>query len=274
MIKVNIGFKRNEIDGVVFYTIPAFENTGKVKHLFSTRIGGVSGGPYSSLNLSLTRYDDKESVYENFNRICHVANINYNDMVFSNQIHSDGIRIVNESDKGKNFGESDIKNADALMTNERGIPIVTFYADCTPLYFLDPVKNVIALAHAGWRGTVKEIGPKTVKTMVTAFGSDKKDILAAVGPAIGFCCYEVGKDVADEISRLNINIDDVLLDKGDGKWMLNLEMTNYYELINCGIKDENITISGLCTSCNIDEFYSYRRDKGITGSMAAFMELI
>ncbi|AEF18169.1 Multi-copper polyphenol oxidoreductase, laccase [Thermoanaerobacterium xylanolyticum LX-11] len=271
---MNRGFKRNEIDGVVFYTIPEFENTGKVKHLFSTRIGGVSGGPYSSLNLSLTRYDDRESVYENFSRICHVANINYSDMVFSNQVHSDGIRIVNRSDKGKNFGISDIKNADALMTNERGIPIVTFYADCTPLYFLDPVKNIIALAHAGWRGTAKEIGPKTVETMVTAFGSHKKDILAAIGPAIGVCCYEVGKDVADKISKLNINIGDVLLDKGDGKWMLNLEMTNYYELINCGIKDENITLSGLCTSCNAYEFYSYRRDKGATGSMAAFMELI
>ncbi|MDI3311225.1 MAG: peptidoglycan editing factor PgeF [Thermoanaerobacterium sp.] len=271
---MNKGFKRNEIDGVVFYTIPAFKNTGKVKHLFSTRIGGASSGPYSSLNLSLTRYDDKEDVYENFRRICHVTNINCDDMVFSNQVHSDGIKIVNEIDKGKNFGKSDIKDADALMTNISGIPIVTFHADCTPLYFLDPVRNVIALAHAGWRGTVKEIGPKTVETMVNAFGSDKKDILAAIGPAIGVCCYEVGKDVVNEVSKLNVNLDEVLLDKGNGKWMLNLEMTNYYELVNCGIKDENITLSGLCTSCNADEFYSYRRDKGKTGSMAAFMELI
>lgn len=274
MMAMNRGFKRNEIDGVVFYTIPAFENTGKVKHLFSTRIGGVSSGHYSSLNLSLTRYDDKESVYENFRRICHVANINYDDMVFSNQVHSDGIRMVTSSDKGKNFGLSDIKNADALMTNERGIPIVTFYADCTPLYFLDPVKNVIALSHAGWRGTVKEIGPKTVEAMVNNYGSNKKDIIAAIGPAIGVCCYEVGKDVADEVSKLDIDLDKVLIDNGNGKWMLNLEMTNYLQLIKCGLKDDNITVSRLCTSCCSDEFYSYRRDKGKTGSMAAFMELI
>ncbi|MDK2806930.1 MAG: purine-nucleoside/S-methyl-5-thioadenosine phosphorylase / adenosine deaminase [Thermoanaerobacterium sp.] len=274
MIKVNRGFKRNEIDGVVFYTIPAFENTGKVKHLFSTRIGGVSKGQYSSLNLSLTRYDDKEGVYENFRRVCKVLDINYDDMVFSNQVHSDGIRMVTSSDRGKNFGSSDIKNADALMTNERGIPIVTFYADCTPLYFLDPVKNAIALAHAGWRGTVKEIGPKTVEAMVNTYGSNKKDIIAAIGPAIGVCCYEVGKDVVDEVSKLDIDLDKVLIDNGNEKWMLNLEMTNYLELIKCGLKDDNITVSGLCTSCCSDEFYSYRRDKGKTGSMAAFMELI
>lgn len=270
---MNKGFKRNEIDGVVFYTIPAFEMTGKVKHLFSTRIGGVSKGEYSSLNLSLTRYDNKEDIYENFRRICKAAGILYDDMVFSHQVHSDGIKIVTGKDKGENFGSSDIKNVDALVTNERGIPIVTFHADCTPLYFLDPVKNVVALSHAGWRGTVKEIGPKTVEAMVNIYGSDKRDILAGIGPAIGVCCYEVGGDVADEVSKIGIDLSEVLISKGNGKWMLDLEMTNYLELIKCGLKDENITVSGLCTSCLSDEFYSYRRDKGKTGSMAAFLEL-
>ncbi|SNX53527.1 peptidoglycan editing factor PgeF [Thermoanaerobacterium sp. RBIITD] len=271
---MNKGFKRNEVNGVVFYTIPAFEKTGLVKHLFSTRIGGVSNGAYSSMNLSLTRYNDKEEVYENFKRICDAGGFAYGDMVFSDQVHGDKIRKVTKDDKGKNFSGSDIKNADALMTDEKQIPLVTFYADCTPLFFLDPVKEVVALAHAGWRGTVKEIGPKTVKAMIDTYGSNKEDILAGIGPAIGVCCYEVGDDVAEEVKKLDINHDNVLIPKGNDKWMFNLEMTNYLELTGCGLKDENITLSGLCTHCNKEEFFSYRRDKGNTGSMAAFMVLI
>lgn len=269
---MEVGFKRNEVKGVVFYIIPSFERTGLVKHLFTTRIGGVSKGKYASLNLSLKRYDTKEEVYENFKIICDIGGFSYEDMVFSDQVHGDVVKKVTYEDKGKNFGGSDISGVDALMTNERGIPLVTFYADCVPLFFLDPVQKVIALAHAGWRGTVAYIGPKIVNAMKEEYGSNPKDILVGIGPSIYKCCYEVGDDVANKIKDVIDEWEKVLVKKAGGKWMLDLQLTNYIELINTGIPDENITVSQMCTHCN-SEFYSYRRDKGMTGSMAAFMEL-
>jgi hypothetical protein len=269
---LNIGFKRNESKGAVFYTIPSFEETGLTKHLFTTRIGGISSGEYASMNLSLKRYSSKEDIYKNFKIICDAGGFSYKDMVFSDQVHGDVVRKVTVNDRGKNFGESDIEGIDALMTNEKGIPLVTFYADCTPLFFLDPVKKVIALAHAGWKGTVLNIGLKTVKAMEKEYGSSPEDILAAIGPSIYKCCYEVGDDVAGKFKETIAEWEKVLEKKPDGKWMLDLQEANYIELINCGIPDKNITVSRMCTHCS-DEFYSYRRDKGITGSMAAFIEL-
>ncbi|MGB9679434.1 MAG: peptidoglycan editing factor PgeF [Thermoanaerobacteraceae bacterium] len=269
---MDIGFKRNEKENMVFYTISSFEKTGIVNHLFTTRIGGVSKGQYSSLNLSLKRFNNKEEVYNNFKRVCNIGNFSYENMVFSDQVHGNFVRKVTYEDRGKNFGGSDIIEVDGLMTNERGIPLVTFYADCVPLFFLDPVKKVIALAHAGWRGTVSFIGPKTVNAMEKEYGSNTKDILVGIGPSIYKCCYEVGEDVANKIKGVIDDWEKVLVKKSDEKWMLDLQQTNYIELINTGIPDENITLSQMCTHCN-SEFYSYRRDKGITGSMAAFMEL-
>lgn len=272
MNALNTGFKRNESKGAVFYTIPSFEETGFTKHLFTTRIGGISRGKYASMNLSLKRYDKKEDVYENFKIICDIGGFSYKNMVFSDQVHGDAVRKVTIDDKGKNFGGSDIQGVDALMTDERGIPLVTFYADCTPLFFLDPVKKVVALAHAGWRGTVLNIGPKTVKAMEKEYGSNPEDILAAIGPSIYKCCYEVGDDVAGKVKDTVDRWEQVLKQNPDGKWMLDLQAANYIELLDCGIPDKNITVSQMCTHCS-DEFYSYRRDNGITGSMAAFIEL-
>lgn len=266
-----IGFKRNEVDGVVFYTIPSFEEEG-IKHLFTTRIGGVSKGHYASLNLSFKRYDRKEEIYQNFHRICDVAGFNYYDLVFSDQVHSDRILKVGVQDKGKGLSrKSDIVNADGLMTQDKGVPIVTFYADCVPLFFYDRVNKVIALSHSGWKGTALRIAQKTLEAMGKEYGTRPRDCIVAIGPSIGACCYEVG----DDVIRYFVDIktpEPVFKLKGNGKWMLDLPKINYHLFIEAGIPDENITMSGICTSCS-EEFYSYRRDKGITGSMAAFMQL-
>ncbi|TCO68617.1 hypothetical protein EV203_10187 [Caldanaerobacter subterraneus] len=271
-MSLKIGFKRNEKNGVVFYTIPSFEETGIVKHLFTTRIGGVSKGKFASLNLSLKRYDSKEEVYENFKIICRIGEFTCENMVFSDQVHGNVVRKITYEDRGKNFGKNDIIGVDGLVTSERGIPLVTFHADCVPLFFLDPVKKVVALSHAGWRGTVAYIGPNTVEVMRKEYGSNPKDILVGIGPSIYKCCYEVGEDVAERVKEAIEDWKEVLVKKSDGKWLLDLQHANYIELVKNGIPDENITVSHICTSCNL-EFYSYRRDKGITGSMAAFAEL-
>lgn len=266
-----IGFKRNEVDGVVFYTIPSFEKEG-IKHLFTTRIGGVSKGCYESLNLSLNRYDRKEEIYQNFHRICGAGGFDYDALVLSDQVHGDRIVKVGVKDKGKGLSrESDITNADGLMTCDKGVTLVTFYADCVPLFFYDRVNKAIALSHSGWKGTALRIAQKTLAAMGKEYGTKPEDCIVAIGPSIGICCYEVGDDVIRQFQDIETPTP-VFQYKGNGKWMLDLQKINYYLFTEAGVPDENITISGICTSCNHD-FYSYRRDRGITGSMAAFMQL-
>lgn len=262
------GFVRNKKGGLVYYTIPSFENYG-VKHIFTTRLGGSSKKPFESMNLSLRRYNDKREIYDNFHIVCDNCGFKYEDLVLSDQVHGDRIAEVGVNDKGKGlYKKSDIKDADCLATDTVGVPLVTFYADCVPLFFYDSVKKAIALAHSGWRGTSLEIGRKTVEFMAAKYGSKPADIISAIGPSIGPCCYEVEYDVA----KYFLNYDKALYNKAGGKYMLDLQRVNAEILRNAGISDEHITVSGICTSCS-DEFYSYRRDKGVTGSMAAFMSL-
>lgn len=240
--------------------------------MFTTRIGGVSRGCYESLNLSFKRCDTKEEVFRNFRIICDVGGYNYEDLVFSDQVHGDRVVKVTSADKGKGLvRKSDIVNADGLMTNERGVPLVTFYADCVPLFFYDRVHRAIALSHSGWKGTALKIAQKTLKAMEKEYGTKPWQCLVAIGPCIGVCCYEVGDDVAQRFKDMKTPVP-VVHPKGGGKWMLDLAKANYYLFLEAGVPDENIAISGVCTSCS-REFFSYRRDKGMTGSMAAFMQL-
>ena len=164
---------------------PMFRETGIVKHGFSTRIGGVSKGCFSSLNLSFTRGDEEEAVRENFRRIGSAMGIRCEDMVFTHQTHTINVRVVTEADRGCGIVKPrTYSDVDGLVTDIPGICLVTFYADCVPLYFVDPVKKVIGLSHSGWRGTVGKIGKVTVETMCREFKSRPEDILAAVGPSI------------------------------------------------------------------------------------------
>ena len=193
----------DEVCGEVpFLTYPLFEKTGVVKSAFSTRIGGVSKGCYESMNLSFDRGDDKDAVMENFQRIASAIGTNCHDMVLSRQTHTANVRVVTEEDKGKGIvRERDYTDVDGLVTNVPGICLVTSYADCVPLYFVDPIKKVIGLSHSGWRGTVGKIGKETVRVMKEHFGCDPADILAAVGPSICQDCYEVSGDVIEKFKE-------------------------------------------------------------------------
>ena len=176
--------------------------TGVVRHGFSTRFGGVSEGCYSSMNLSFTRGDQEEAVRENFRRIGAAIGVRCEDMVFSQQTHTTNVRVVKEEDRGMGFARPlEYKDVDGLVTNVPGICLVTFYADCVPLYFVDPVKKVIGLSHSGWRGTVGKIGKKTVERMESEYGCDPADILAAVGPSICQDCYEVSEEVIQQFQQ-------------------------------------------------------------------------
>lgn len=259
-----------------YLSYPLFSNTGLVKHGFSTRLGGVSEGYYASLNLSFDRGDRQEAVAENFRRIGKAMGVRCEDMVLSKQTHTTNVRIVTEEDRGKGIiRERDYTDVDGLVTNVPGLCLVTSYADCVPLYFVDPVRKVIGLSHSGWRGTVGKIGKKTVELMHSRFGSDPGDILAAVGPSVCRDCYEVSSDVID---RFKESFDEkyweeLFYEKPDGKYQLDLWKANELIFLNAGIVSEHIAVTNVCTHCNSKILYSHRSAGDKRGNLCAFLAL-
>lgn len=265
-------FRLRQAGDVWYYTIDAFEETGLVRHCFSTRRGGVSQGEYESMNLRLNCGDAAENVRENFRRICGAVGIDSQQLVLSSQIHGDAIYVAKKEDRGDGIVRPNPReSADGLMTGEPGVPLATFYADCVPLFFLDPVKRVIALSHSGWKGTVRRIGAKTVEKMTAVYGSRPQDILAAVGPSIGVCHFEVGPEVAD-IFRREFGPETVR-EQGE-KPHVNLQKAVALQLLAAGIQPGKLTVADICTYCNHDLLFSHRQTGGRRGSLGAFMELI
>lgn len=275
MITINRAFRTIDKNGVVYLTIPAFEETGMVKHCFTTRLGGVSKGIYDSLNTSIIKEDPLENVRRNLDLVCSAVGIDYTRLVFSDQVHGDNIRVVTEADIGKGLTlPSDIEDADGLMTNVPGVPLITFYADCVSLFFLDTKNKAIAVTHSGWKGTVLKIGSKTIKQMGEVYGTKPEDCLVGIGPSIGPECFEVGPEVAEEFRNAFDNWAEFIEPYGKEKFKIDLWKANKLLLMKLGIPEGNITVSGMCTKCNEDMFFSYRRDNGRTGSLSAIMELI
>lgn len=265
----------NPKDKPFYITFPKLTATGAVNHAFTTRFGGVSKGMYSEMNMSFTNGDNRNDVLENYKRLCKAIGIDVNKVVLSHQTHTNNVRIINESDIGKGiFKERDYDDVDGLITNIPGVALVTQYADCTPLLFCDPVKKVVATSHAGWRGTASEIGRITVEKMQSNFGCNPNDIIAAIGPSIGQCCYEVDDPVYIPLCKLTyLNKDKIFIKKQNGKYMLNLWETNREILINAGIKEENIDVTDLCTNCHPDVFHSHRFTGGKRGNLGAIIAL-
>ena len=267
----------DEADGEVPYLeYPMLRDTGIVKHGFSTRLGGVSGGYYESLNLSFDRGDDPEAVRENFRRIGEAIGVQVEDMVMSKQTHTTNVRVVTEEDRGKGIvRDRDYTDVDGLITNVRGICLVTSYADCVPLYFVDPVRKAIGLSHSGWRGTVGKIGKKTVELMTESFGSDPADILACVGPSICSDCYEVSQDVIDKVKEVFDEAlwESLFYEKGNGKYQLDLWKTNEEVFQEAGILPEHIAVTNVCTRCNSRILYSHRVQGDKRGNLCAFLAL-
>ena len=267
----------DEMEGAVPYlSFPMFRDTGLVTDGFSTRLGGVSEGCFSSLNLSFDRGDDRAAVAENFRRMGEALGVRCEDMVLSQQTHTTNIRIVTDEDRGKGITrERDYTDIDGLITNVPGICLVTTYADCVPLYFLDPVKKVIALSHSGWRGTVGKIGKKTVELMHDNFGSDPADILAAVGPSVCQDCYEVSADVIDRFKEVfdRSAWDELFYEKPDGKYQLDLWKANEKIFLEAGIRKDHIAVTNVCTHCNSEILYSHRAMGDKRGNLCAFLAL-
>lgn len=266
--------EKNHVPYIQFKNLSA---TGIVKHGFSTRKGGVSTGIFSSMNLNFKRGDDPDAVMENYRRMAAALNMRVEDMVLSDQTHTTNVRVITEEDRGKGILKpQDYSDVDGMITNVPGIVLVTSYADCVPLYFVDPVRKAIGLSHSGWKGTVGHIGQKTVWKMHEVYGSEPKDIVAAIGPSICQSCYEVSDDVA-EAFRTNFTADeaaDILLNKGNGKYQLDLWKANWYVLTDAGILPEHLSVTDLCTACHPDLLWSHRKTNGQRGGLSAFLSLI
>lgn len=270
--------KQNRTGEVEYLTFPLLEQTGLVRHLFSTRIGGVSEGIYSSMNLSYTRGDRKEAVDENFRRIAGVLGCKVEDIVCSDQTHTTNLRVVGREDGGKGIViPKDYKDVDGLLTDEPGMVLATFYADCVPLYFVDTKNRAVALAHSGWRGTVARMGRCVIEKMQEFYGTKAEDVVAAIGPSICQDCYEVSEDVAEaflaEFHKPGQR-QEILISKGNGKYQLDLWRANEIILTEAGVPREQIQVTDLCTCHNSEYLFSHRASQGKRGNLGAFIGLL
>lgn len=263
----------NNAHTVPYLTYNSLSEINFINHAFSTRLGGVSKGEFTSMNMAFNRGDNPESVTENYKRICKSAGFDFDSLTASAQDHNTFVRAVTSENKGVGiYKPRDLQSVDALITNEKGVTLVTYYADCTPLFFVDTKQKAIGLAHAGWRGTVGRIGEKVVNKMTELYGTNPADIVAAIGPAISVCCYEVDKPCADNFYALSdLDSSRFVFPKDNGKYMIDLLETNRQILVAAGVKNENITVSDVCTNCNSELLWSHRATKGKRGTMSAFM---
>lgn len=246
-----------------------------ITHAFSTRLGGVSSGEFTSMNLSFGRGDSDENVRENYRRIADAIGVTFDSLTASAQVHENIVRRVTKDDCGVGiYRPKDMPSVDALITNEKGVTLVTYYADCTPVFFVDTAKKALGLAHAGWRGTVLDIAGEVIRSMQREFSTNPEDVVCAIGPVIGKCCYEVDGDCAENFKRL-FDSDSGVYQEGDkeGKYMIDLALSNKLLLMKAGVREENIVISDLCTRCNPDLLWSHRATAGKRGTMSAFLAL-
>ena len=260
--------------GVYWLSFPQLDARQEFLHGFSTRLGGVSKEHLYSMNLSFSRGDSEENVRENFRRMGAAIGFEPEKMVFSHQTHTTNIRKVTREYCGKGFSrERDYQDIDGLITNEPGVALTTFYADCVPIFLVDPVKKAIGLSHSGWRGTVGKISQETIHCMQESYGSRPEDLLAAVGPSICQDCYEVSKDVIDRFKDgfARKYWPDLFYEKSNGKYQLNLWKANEILLCEAGIPKDQISVTDLCTCCNPRLLYSHRASQGRRGNLAAFL---
>ncbi len=272
--------KNDDGSDLTFLQFPEIESTGIATHAFSTRLGGVSKGIWSTMNLSFTRGDDNDAVYENFHRYARLFQVQDDRVTLTYQTHTTNIRVVTEEDGGKGFSRKrDYTDVDGLITNVKGLVLGVFAADCVPLLFVDPVHKAIGASHSGWRGTVNRMGKITVSKMHETFGTSPEDIICAIGPSICKSCYEISEDVASEFIKAfpghesEILTDDGLNPAGEHKFHLDLWASNRIALLESGVKAENIHVTNICTNCNPDLLFSHRFTHGERGNNGAFIML-
>ena len=273
LIKHGFIYKKTPV-GTGLYCAEMLDKAGGVAHGFSTREGGITTAPpYASLNLSWNRCGSAEEVIANFRIFSEGAGVNYDDMAVVNHEHGNVVLRLNSEHRGRGFSLEPLPFCDGIITNDPSVTLVTSHADCGAYFFYDPVHRAVGMAHAGWKGTLLRIGAKMAERMAEEYGTDPADIIASTGPCICIDCFEVDEDLgakfAGEFSQQGIT-----RPGKPGKAYVDLELAAAVQFIEAGIRPENITLMNACTYENRDMFFSHRRDKGITGSMAAFIKLV
>ena len=270
-------FRNVERGGVPYLSFKALEDTGMVINGFSTRLGGASKGRFATMNFSYSRKDDPADVLENFTRMADTLGVERDRMVVSYQTHTTNVRRVTREDEGKGvIRERDYRDVDGLITDVPGITLVTFYADCVPLYLVDPVHHAIGLSHSGWRGTVRRMGQVTMDAMKEAFGTRPEDVTACIGPSICRDCFEVGEEVAEAFAdAFDPKYRDALYraNAKPGKYQLDLWKANEIIFQEAGVPKEQIHTTNICTMCNSDYLFSHRRVGEERGNLAAFLSI-
>ena len=271
-----------------YLTFELLEQTGIAEHLISTRTGGVSSGIYATMNYSYNRGDDRKAVDENFRRTAYILGKKPEDFVCSDQTHTVNVRKVTAEDRGKGVViPKDYQDVDGLVTDVPGLILSTFYADCVPLLFVDPVRRAIGCSHSGWRGTVQEMGRVTIERMGEEYGCRPENIIAAIGPSICMDCYEVSEDVIEAFQKLfsqerykqivgeqgKIGWQDIFYAKSNGKYQLDLWKANEAILLGAGILPQHLAVTDVCTCCNPKVLFSHRASQGKRGNIGAFLML-
>lgn len=259
--------------GLWYGTFTHFDKCS-IKHGVSSRLGGVSKEPFSSLNLGLHTGDHDEDVIANRELFCQALGICYDHVVTAEQVHTDKVVVVTAEHLGrgaKKYSEA-ISATDALITNIPNIPLLLLFADCVPVLLADPVHRAVGVVHAGWKGTVEKIAQKALTAMGEHFGTNPQDCLAAIAPSIGPCCYIVDNTVVDRLKNQFENWKQFVQPHGD-KWYFDLWKANRIQLEEMGVPSNKIVVSKVCTACNHEVFFSYREDKGRTGRMGAAIML-
>lgn len=267
-------------NGIIYASSPLLERVSLISHGFLSRIGGISKGPFSSLNFDIREGDNKTNVEHHKIVVGRLFGFEAERLLTINQIHGDEVLVIDKP--VKNIPDMSKTSADAIVTNQCGIAIGVMTADCVPIILIDIVKKVIGMVHAGWKGTVKGVIPKTLEKMVKQFDSDKETILAAIGPSIGQCCYKVNDAVIKEFGFLGSEFggNEFITPlhpplpkggRGDSEWRIDLKRANLNQLLSAGIAEKNISMESICTSCRNDLFFSYRADGKLTGRQLNFI---
>lgn len=263
-------------NGVPYISYRILDDIPWLKNAVSTRLGGVSKDYLASMNLGFNRGDLDENVIRNHEIFANVIGVNPKNIVTGNQTHTTNVKVVTKDDCGKGiYRDRNYKDIDGLITNEKGIVLATYYADCVPLLIVDTKNKAIGLSHSGWRGTVGKIGKVTIEKMGELYGTKPEDIVACIGPSICQKCYEISEEVAVQFKEaFPDNIKEILIDKGNGKYQLDLWGCNRINFKEAGVLPEKIKVTDICTCHNTDVLFSHRGHNGKRGNLGAFLSIV
>jgi polyphenol oxidase len=272
--KKESAFDWQQSDQVKYGWFPVLAREGLITHGFSTRLGGVSKGEFSTMNLAYNSSDNPDSVKENYRRFTTALCVDVRNAVLTHQTHQSRIRQVSQKDKGKGLLiPRDYHSIDGLMTNEQEIVLMSFHADCLPLYLVDPVQRAVGLGHVGWRGTAENLAGKMVREMTKAYGTNPKNVMVGIGPSIHDCCFLIREDVKMLMTQNLPFTAEQMLQVNKDQWSLSLQAVNRRLLWEAGVPDPQIFSSGVCTCCYHTLLFSHRKQGEKRGTMAALIQI-